>query len=151
MPDPKCKKDNPLAVSLTYLTPMTNISLTFRRMLRCKVLLSLRNWLSRMVPSTRVTCTTRCATALVSKSGQITPSTRVNGAKTRQTAVENSGMPTVTSMRASGKTIKPMASVSTFTSMELNTKVTGRMTSKMDREWRAGKTAAVMKADTKRA
>ena len=147
----KCKMVKPLVGSLTYSTPMTNICWTFRRTLRCKDLLSLRNLLSRMVPFTKVTSITRCATAQVSKSGQITPSTRVNGAKTRQMAVENSGTLTVTSMRVSGKTIKPMASVSTFTSMELNTKATGRMTFRMAKEWRAGKTAAVMKVDTKRA
>ena len=66
-------------------------------------------------------------------------------------AAASSGMLTVTSMRASGKMTRPTASESTSTSTVPSMRATGRTTSKMARAWRAGKTAAVTNADTKRA
>jgi len=75
---------------------------------------------------------------------------KVNGVKTKPMVVENSGMLMVIYMRENGKKIKQMDTVFTFMSMVPNMRVTGRMIFKMVREWRAGKTAAGMKVDTKK-
>lgn len=87
----------------------------------------------------------------VSKFGQIMPSMKASGEKTKPMEEENSGMLMETSMRENGKMIKLMALESIFMSMELSMKATGRTTCKTAREWRAGKTAAVTRAATRRA
>ena len=84
------------------------------------------------------------------KSGQTMLSTKVNGAKIKQMAVENSGMLMVTSMRENGRMTRPMVSASTSTSMVLSTKGTGRTISKTAKAWRAGKMAPATKVATKR-
>ena len=53
-------------------------------------------------------------------------------------------------MRVNGRKIRPMVTVSTFTSMELSMKDTGRTISKMVKVWRAGKTVADMKEDIRK-
>jgi len=88
---------------------------------------------------------------LVFKSGLIMLSMRVNGAKIKPMAEENSGTPMAISMRVNGKTTRLMALVFIFTLMVLNMKATGKMISKTDKAWRAGKTVADMRVDTKKA
>jgi len=51
----------------------------------------------------------------VYKSGQIMQNTRVNGEKIKQTVEESFGMLTEISMKANGKTTKPMVTVFTST------------------------------------
>ena len=52
---------------------------------------------------------------LVSKFGQITLSMKANGAKTKLTAEESSGMPTATFTKVNGKTIRPTDTEFIFT------------------------------------
>jgi len=70
--------------------------------------------------------------------------------KTRLMAEESSGMLMVTSMRVSGKRTKQMVMESIFTLTVLNMKDTGRTISKTAKVWKAGKTAADTREDTKR-
>jgi len=88
---------------------------------------------------------------LVFKSGQTMPSMKVNGAKTKLTAEESSGMPTVTFMKVNGKTTRPTDTVFIFTSMAPNMRATGRTISRTDKEWRAGKMEVATKVATKKA
>ena len=85
------------------------------------------------------------------KYGLTTPNTRENGERTRPTAEESSGMLMVTYMKESGRRTRPTDTVSISMSMAPNTKDTGRMIFKMAKVWRAGKTAADTRVDTKRA
>ena len=87
----------------------------------------------------------------VFKCGQTTPSMKENGAKTKPTVEESSGMLMVTSMRENGRTIKPMDTVFIFMSMVLSTRATGRTISKTVKEWNLGKMGVAMKVATKRA
>jgi hypothetical protein len=85
------------------------------------------------------------------KCGLTVPSMKVTGSRIKPTAKANFGMPTVTCTRASGKMTRQMDMVSTFMSMGLDTRVIGKMISKMVGELKAGQTALSMKVNTRRA
>jgi len=59
-------------------------------------------------------------------------------------------MPMAMSMRETGKTTRPMASASTFTSMAQGTRVSGRTISRTAGELSLGLTAASTRAATRR-
>ena len=86
----------------------------------------------------------------VFKFGQTMPNMKENGVKTKQMVEVNSGMLMVIFTKENGRKTRLMDMEFIFTSMVLNMKATGRMIFKMDKVWKAGKTAADTKVDTKK-
>lgn len=89
--------------------------------------------------------------AQVHKYGPMVPSMKVNGRSTRPTERESFGMLMGTSMRATGKMIKLMASVFTFTLTGLAMRDNGRTISRMAGVLRAGLMAASTRVATRKA
>ena len=84
------------------------------------------------------------------KYGLMVQSMKDNGALIKQMVKVNFGMQTETSTKVCGKMIRLTGMVSTFMSMALNMKAIGKMTYRMDKEWRAGKMEVVMKVAIKK-
>lgn len=93
---------------------------------------------SKMVPFTMVNGEEQSDMVVVSKSGLMVHDMRENGNSTKLTERANFGMSTEMSLTESGKMIRPMDMGFILTSMERNTKVTGRKISNMDTELRHG-------------
>mmetsp|Transcript_42672 Transcript_42672/g.30779 ORF Transcript_42672/g.30779 Transcript_42672/m.30779 type:complete len:211 (+) Transcript_42672:339-971(+) len=84
------------------------------------------------------------------RSGQMAPSMKATGRIIKLTDWVNSGTQTAMYLMDSGKKTRHTVTVFTLTSMELNTKVIGRMTCNMERVKRSGKMDQAMKVHTKK-
>ena len=93
----------------------------------------------------------RSDTARVGRPGPTEPATKECGNTTKLTGEAPFGMYMAIDMKVNGSMTRLKARAYTLTLMELNTRVSGKMTCKMDGESRNGLTAVVLKVITNQA